>query len=114
MIKVKRTVRPYALHIVCAIVNAALELDLLAKDDATLDLLITSAQDSTHGAGSMHPLGRAVDLRTKNLTPAEKHGLRDRVRERLGDAYDVILEDEGGPNEHLHVERDPVRGGQDS
>lgn len=112
MIKVKRTVRPYALHIVCAFVNAALELGVLLRtDDPDENLLVTSAQDSRHKAGSVHPLGMAVDFRTKNLRRGQARRLRDRMKERLGEAYDVILEDEGGPNEHLHVERDPVRGG---
>ncbi len=115
MIKVKATVRPYALHIVCAWVNAALEVGVLhVLDDSASNLLITSAQDSQHTAGSVHPLGMAVDFRTHNLSTSAKHQLANRVRERLGAAYDVILEDENGPNEHLHVERDPVRGGFDS
>lgn len=112
MIKVKATVRPYALHIVCAFVNAALELGMLLRsDDPGENLLITSAQDSQHHPGSVHPLGMAVDFRTHNLRSGQARRLRDRVQERLGAAYDVILEDEGGPNEHLHVERDPIRGG---
>lgn len=111
MIKVKRTVRPYALHIVCAFVNAALEGEILDKFDDAHNLTITSAQDSQHTPGSVHPLGMAVDFRTKNLTGDQKHYLRDRVKERLGNAYDVVLEDEGGPNEHMHIERDRRRGG---
>lgn len=114
MIKVKTTVRPFNLWIVCAFVNAALELGLLSYVDGAENLVITSGTDGVHKSGSMHAAGWAVDFRTKNLTPAEKHGLRDKVKARLGAAYDAILEDEGGPNEHLHVERDPVRGGFDS
>lgn len=111
MIKVKGTVRPYSLHILCAFVNAALEGELLAKDDSTaLNMLVTSGNDSRHRDGSAHYKDGALDFRTKHLTPAEKHWLRDKVAERLGPLYDVILEDEGGPNEHLHVERDPARG----
>lgn len=112
MIKVKRTVRPYNLWILCAYVNAALELGLLTSiENSASDLLVTSGEDGAHKSGSMHAAGWALDFRTKQLSPKQKFELRDRVKERLGPAYDAILEDLGGPNEHLHVERDPVRGG---
>jgi hypothetical protein len=112
VIKVKTSVRPFNVWILCAFVNAALELGLLLPvDDEATNLLVSSGTDGVHKSGSMHGAGWAVDFRTKKFTTEQKHALRDKVKERLGQAYDCILEDEGGPNEHLHVERDPIRGG---
>ena len=70
--------------------------------------VITSAQDSTHGANSLHYKGRALDLRTKHLSSnAAKRALVAELASLLGPDYDVILENVGGLQEHLHVEYDP-------
>jgi len=74
-----------------------------------MECIITSANDSTHGANSLHSrdgLCRAMDFRTKNY-PFDKRALAQEVRASLGPDFDVVLEDEGGPNEHMHVEYDP-------
>lgn len=34
-------------------------------------IVITSGKDGTHGLGSLHPHGRAVDLRTRDLTQTQ-------------------------------------------
>lgn len=83
------------------IINAANQLGLI--DDIT----ITSGNDSTHMKGSKHYSDEALDVRTKTLTTDQKHLLKDTVKARLGPGYDVVLESEGGSNEHLHVEYDP-------
>jgi hypothetical protein len=77
--------------------------------------VITSANDGKHSPTSLHHgkagkftdgLCRALDFRTKHFT-GWKAGLVDAIKEALGENYDVILEDEGAENEHLHVEYDP-------
>lgn len=76
---------------------------------------ITSCNDSKHGAGSLHPYGRAFDVRTKNIealtgssnATARKQDIVRICREQLGPQFDVVLEDLGGENEHMHVEWDP-------
>lgn len=83
------------------IINAANQLGL------TEDIVITSGNDSTHMKGSKHYSDEALDVRTKTLTAEQKHLLKDAVKARLGAGYDVVLESEGGSNEHLHVEYDP-------
>ena len=99
-IKLKATVKvPRTVVIACAVVNAATKLDLA-------DMLITSGNDSQHMAGSKHYSDEALDFRTKHLTKSDKYALVDEVRNRLGADYDVILEFEGGANEHLHIEWD--------
>src|SRR5258706_13354191 len=77
---------------------------------ANPETLVTSANDSTHMAGSYHYEGLAFDVRTHSLSAAvDKHALRDRIAARLGFEFDVILEDAGTPNEHLHGEWDRKR-----
>ena len=67
---------------------------------------ITSANDGTHGTLSLHYKGMALDLRTKDFE-GNKQALVLEIKDRLGEDFDVILEDEGKPNEHLHCEYDP-------
>lgn len=79
------------------------------------DVWVTSARDSQHGAGSLHPLDRALDLRTRHA-PAPDQGpaemtreqaaqIRDRMAQILGPDFDVVLEHQA-PG-HLHAEFDP-------
>ena len=100
LIKFKSTVKvPKVVIIACAIINAANTLGL------THDIVVTSGNDSKHKVGSKHYSDEALDIRTKNI--AEPHKFASTIRRRLGPDYDVILEDEEGPNEHLHCEFDP-------
>jgi len=69
-------------------------------------LTITSANDGTHMPGSLHYQGLALDFRTKDVT-LDKQRLFEEVKAALGRQFDVIFEDQGGPNEHMHVEFDP-------
>lgn len=69
--------------------------------------VITCGVNGQHKVGSLHPLGRAVDLRTKTVPRHLLPLLIARLRDALGDQFDVVLEDLGGPNEHVHVEFDP-------
>lgn len=68
--------------------------------------VITSGNDSTHSPNSLHYAGLALDFRTKNVSNRKKE-LAGQIQAALGANFDVLLEDEGGPNEHLHVEYDP-------
>lgn len=67
---------------------------------------ITSANDSRHGTNSLHFQGRALDFRTKDFE-GDKRALLAELKEALGENFDVVLEDENGPNQHIHVEHDP-------
>jgi len=72
-----------------------------------LFMTITSCFDGRHRSGSLHYMGLAFDCRSKDLTAAHKAVVVDNLRRQLGLAYDVLLEDEGQANEHIHVEFDP-------
>jgi len=68
-----------------------------------VDLVLTSIVDGSHSRGSRHYQGDAIDLRTRNFpTDADAKTASDRIRERLGADYDVVLE-----GNHIHVEYDP-------
>ena len=66
-------------------------------------LVVTSAVDGRHKRGSLHYVGLAVDLRTRDLaTKKNRTRVHKKLRKALGDEYDVVLE-----KTHMHVEFDP-------
>lgn len=67
---------------------------------------VTSANDSKHSTKSWHYEGRALDFRTKDFH-GNKEVLAMEIRTALGTEFDVVLEDLGGIQEHVHVEFDP-------
>lgn len=72
------------------------------------ELVVTSLTDGKHKATSLHYKGLAADLRTKDLNTAQKQIFYLQLRDALGPDFDVIFEDEGKPNEHIHLEFDPA------
>lgn len=65
-------------------------------------MVITSAADGKHRPDSLHYKNRALDIRTKHLTKGEIEKLLDFLKKKLGQDYDVILEET-----HIHIEYDP-------
>lgn len=61
---------------------------------------VTSALDGKHGRGSLHYVGLAVDLRTRDIMAPEAKALS--LGKELGAQYDVVLE-----SNHIHVEFQP-------
>ena len=59
------------------------------------DLFITSMRESTHGPGSLHHIGLAIDFKKQKMSI-------QKIRAICGPGFDVI--DEGS---HVHVEFDP-------
>ena len=70
------------------------------------DLVITSINDSTHGIDSKHYKNQAIDIRSHNFDSiGHKQLFRKEFERVLGsEIYTVLLEDEGGANEHFHVQ----------
>lgn len=90
----------------------ALEVVQEAFKSYGLDTVVTSANDGTHKTNSFHYQGRAFDFRTKHSGNLGK-GIAGAIRERLGPiGFDVVYEDPGGENEHIHVEYDPKEVGR--
>lgn len=68
-------------------------------------LVITSGRDSVHVAGSLHALGLAVDVRTKDLLPDEQ-GLLLALLAYAAPANKIAVFDERalGGEAHIHLE----------
>jgi hypothetical protein len=77
------------------------------------EIVITSVNDSKHSVGSRHYTNEAIDIRTHNFRTREtKRWFRGELEKELSrhplpqssNKFRVLLEDEGLPNEHLHVQ----------
>lgn len=64
--------------------------------------MITSALDGTHSTNSLHYKGLALDFRTRHMPEEALEPLVKRIRQCIGDQYDVVLE-----KTHIHIEYDP-------
>ena len=64
-------------------------------------LVITSARDGKHKAGSLHYEGKAIDLRTRDFTPLRRQDVHFECQNQLGVDFDVVLE-----KDHIHCEFD--------
>jgi len=69
--------------------------------DLGQELVVTSALDGTHSAGSLHYYGRALDFRTRDFTDNEEKSAVKRLRRDAGEDFDVVLE-----KSHIHCEYD--------
>lgn len=109
-IKPGTNVRSLDVHMVPAIAAVASETRSLSLTAPTL----TSAQDRVHTDGSLHPDGKALDFRGRNITITEGRALAGRVSQRLGPDYDVQFETfrKNPDNNHLHAEYDPKPRGR--
>jgi hypothetical protein len=72
-----------------------------------VEMVVTACIDGQHKAGSLHYPGLAFDARSHDLEPALRQKVRDGIAAALGPDFDVLFEDPGTPNEHLHVEFQP-------
>lgn len=68
-------------------------------------LVITSGKDGQHVASSLHPLGLAVDIRTRDLLPDEQALLVSLIA-YAGPSNHIAYFDERalGPQAHIHLE----------
>ncbi len=74
---------------------------------------ITSGTDSTHGAGSYHGQGRAIDVRSSNVPEDKRLEVAISLRKWLPSFYDVVFEQEVRDatgritkGQHYHLEAD--------
>jgi hypothetical protein len=72
------------------------------KHQCVEQCVITSGVDSVHGPNSLHPLGKALDLRTNTLSGDVALMIHHDLKQALGGQFDVVLE-----KDHIHVEFDP-------
>ena len=70
-----------------------------------VDLTITSGNDSTaHARDSKHYTNQAMDVRSHDFEPNMKTLIFEEIKKELGSRFFVDLENEGGPNEHFHIQ----------
>lgn len=68
--------------------------------------VITSAKDGSHSAGSLHGRGYALDLRCNNVSSSQCVKWAMTMKQAFGPGYDVMFEDWGDGNSHIHIEYD--------
>ena len=66
------------------------------------DFMITACVDGKHMTGSLHYAGAAIDVRTRDIAPAEVQKLIAQIKACLGCDFDVLLE-----VDHIHIEFQP-------
>lgn len=88
------------------IVNAFDEMHLVASAMGYPAPLVTSGNDSSHSRNSKHFSNDAVDIRCNSANGMTKNKCISYVlsmKAALGSRYDVIYEDYGNSNSHIHV-----------
>lgn len=113
MIRFKPEVNPRNVH--PSIWVAVGVVSHIRKTINKTDTWVTSMNDGSHGAGSLHylrnsadQLCRAVDFRIHDLAKPYWIAFFDNVRDGLPEGYDVVLHDgSDGVAPHLHVEFQP-------
>lgn len=89
------------------ITDAFDEMVLVARAVGVHDPIITAGVDATgHTAGSIHGRGLAVDLRANDMSPADAKKYVMALKQALGPGYDVMYENWGTGNTHIHLEYD--------
>ena len=84
------------------------ELATVLGEEAQVNvIMVTSVNDGKHKKGSFHYTGNAVDVRCRFFKDEDIRRAVDRFNILHDAEFDLIWEDNGGPNEHLHLERDP-------
>jgi hypothetical protein len=78
-----------------------------ASIETGLNLVITSGTDGDHsGPDDPHKTGEAYDVRTKPFTREQKTYVLETIMAWLDSTqFYAVIEDLGGLNEHLHVQR---------
>ena len=71
-------------------------------DNYGVKCVITEGTGGKHSEGSLHYVGLALDFRTRDMTDKMAEVLVMKIKEALGDQYDVVLE-----KDHIHVEFQP-------
>ena len=86
------------------------KIDFIMREALGYEPVITSGNDGdSHKRNSAHYQGRAADLRTwigaqnsKQVSPRTRGIIANRIREAVGDDFDVLSE-----KDHIHIEYDP-------
>ena len=85
---------------------SAAEIAKPILEAAGVDFVVTSAGPADRAnadsvEGTKHDTGQAFDIRTRDIPSKQRQAVVNRLKEVLGDDYDVVLE-----SDHIHVEFD--------
>jgi len=64
-----------------------------------VECVMTEGSGGTHGKNSLHYVGNAIDLRTRDFKEGEVELMVKVLRDKLNEQYDVVIE-----SDHVHVE----------
>ena len=102
MVVLKNSVNPAGMSVE---IGLALQIIDGIYDEHGQTCTVTSLNDSKHSSGSLHYVGLAVDLRTRDIPVHLVPVIEDALKKALGPTYDVILE-----SNHFHIEFQPKVG----
>lgn len=91
---------------------ARMVTDTVYREETGVGATITSARrTATPGGSSLHPKGRAIDVRVWGMTQHQQRRTAELIRDRLGPGFDVIVEGPAAENPaykhrapHIHIE----------
>lgn len=94
---------------------ARMEARLLHFEMFRKRMTITSGmRPQSPGGSSLHPLGRAMDIRVWHMSHEEQREFAAELQRRLGEDFDVVVEGPAATSAryldrppHLHIEYDP-------
>ena len=66
------------------------------------EITVTSVCDGAHSHTSLHYIGHAADIRTRDIDTEMQRDFTDTLIEKLGAEFDVVLE-----SDHIHIEYQP-------
>ncbi len=77
-------------------------VDVWVELKTGVDVVITSGRGGKHSRASLHGSGNAIDVRSREIKPAEIPAVLLRLKQVLGPRFDVIYE-----GDHFHIEHQP-------
>lgn len=105
MIRIGPKARIYGVRSELAFANTVL-LGILLKHNAVM--IISHVIDGVHTRASIHYVGGAEDLVfASTLEMPVKQQIVDELKASVGQDFDVLFEEPGKPNEHIHIEHQP-------
>lgn len=87
---------------------ALVVLDGILRKHGDVAMVISHGMDGVHTRASIHYAGGAEDLVFAMLLDATvKQQIVDEWKASVGQDFDVLFENPGTPNEHVHIEWQP-------
>jgi len=78
---------------------------LMASNLMNRDIVVTSGNDGKHSTNSLHYKNRALDFRTRDMTPEDAKKFVSYMENQLSSIYDIVVETDP---QHVHIEADRI------